>query len=44
MLATIKKSEEKTSLWYPQKESNLHLRIRNPPFYPLNYRGATWRL
>ncbi len=23
----------------PQEESNLHLRIRNPPFYPLNYEG-----
>ena len=27
--------------WCPQEESNLHLRIRNPPFYPLNYGGNT---
>lgn len=24
----------------PGQESNLYLRFRKPPFYPLNYRGA----
>ena len=27
-------------LWCPRQESNLHLRLRRSPFYPLNYGGA----
>ena len=26
--------------WHPRRESNSHLRIRNPLFYPLNYEGT----
>ena len=28
------------SIWRPRQESNLHLRLRRSPFYPLNYGGA----
>ena len=28
------------SNWRPRQESNLHLRLRRSPFYPLNYGGA----
>lgn len=27
------------SNWRPRQESNLHLRLRRSPFYPLNYGG-----
>jgi hypothetical protein len=30
-------------LWCPRQESNLHLRLRRSPFYPLNYGGALGR-
>ncbi len=26
--------------WRPRQESNLYLRLRRSPFYPLNYGGA----
>lgn len=26
--------------WHPEQESNLHLKFRKLPFYPLNYRGG----
>ena len=26
--------------WCPRQESNLHLRLRRSPFYPLNYGGV----
>ena len=28
--------------WYPCRELNPELRIRNPPLYPFNYRGSFW--
>ncbi len=29
----------KANLWYPQQESNLHLRLRRALLYPLSYEG-----
>lgn len=30
-------------MWRPRQESNLHLRLRRSPFYPLNYGGMPAR-
>jgi hypothetical protein len=31
-------------VWCPRQESNLYLRLRRSPFYPLNYDGTPQRL
>lgn len=36
----IKNYKIKNFTLCPREESNLDLRIRSPPFYPLNYRGV----